>query len=948
MANYELFEPGDCNKPFPLNTIEDVFLFSQFVGLTVNLGARGGTQKAVVPRTLVWPNLAKSMAKINPNVTALDIQDGIALIEDWNADDLTEPIALEVPFSDVYELLSKRKVAVNGKLVNINLDESSVQQLLSGEGAVVEMEQKPDRLLSLVRQAPKDPCPVATMLYISNLPAFLSRPSIPSVDGSAIAIKLTTDSIRQLQHNGKTTIRVGKDKITLTLNPDQATSQEYPSIPRNMSLSATMERSASGATSSPYIVDSGGEVIRSTSILDARAEAVMRSAVSSGTVISVPGLLRSAELAFVLPWRQVWKLLGYSRGTLLNTISLAPQEETTIDIFTWDRRKSNIERISTTEVDGSIEQSDTTRDTSDVMNELTRTSDFSRQADGRIGVTYQMVNLNVGGTVSARDALTSVAKHTSNHIHESTSKSATRIKSSRQTKVSESIEVGREERVTRKIKNANMCRVLNLDYFEVLSNYSVTTSFDAERAGLCVLLPNPITISFNRESLRVYERPLRRALLDPMLAEGFAAARFLDARSKACEFACEKCSCSGITDPNSSTGPSWDWATTVMMAVATAVNEIFKSGAEELFQIAVDFLAGPAPGTAWGIPGFNWASLDRFRQWTYGKALQAAVPSLMHELIKVMEKGTSGSKTFGYEDVDRLAYAVGVAGGAAVVSPTKLLIEQIGYIREASYTDYMRSTLAFRYTYNWDQIEAVLDTMGAFVVINDLGLQAALTRLMTWYQVTSNASSSFYSERNADATESLSQATDAVQSTFDLRSTAEAAEREAALLKHLTDNVNYYRLALWNALPLAAQAPYLATLIPPGLVAPRAIGAHGNKLAFPVIPEYHPQIGSYLAEVLRGLQDIEPVTEDVILPTAAVTMESRLGSCDGCEEFIMEHRELDLKQKSADVKAAEERAKQEEIEVQRYKDRLTQDPALLDDPDPNQNQNAVRLIIKQE
>jgi hypothetical protein len=77
-------------------------------------------------------------------------------------------------------------------------------------------------------------------------------------------------------------------------------------------------------------------------------------------------------------------------------------------------------------------------------------------------------------------------------------------------------------------------------------------------------------------------------------------------------------------------------------------------------------------------------------------------------------------------------------------------------------------------------------------------------------------------------------------------------------------------------------------------------------------------------------------------------MESRLGQCDGCEEFVMKHRELDLEQKNAEVRVAQERAKQEELETERYQKRLQKKPPQLDDPDPHQDQSAIRLVIEQE
>jgi len=75
-----------------------------------------------------------------------------------------------------------------------------------------------------------------------------------------------------------------------------------------------------------------------------------------------------------------------------------------------------------------------------------------------------------------------------------------------------------------------------------------------------------------------------------------------------------------------------------------------------------------------------------------------------------------------------------------------------------------------------------------------------------------------------------------------------------------------------------------------------------------------------------------------------VTLESRLGQCDACEQFIVQHRALDLQQKSAEVVAAQQRAEQEKLETQRYQARLSQKQPLLEDPD--QNLSGIRVILE--
>jgi hypothetical protein len=77
-----------------------------------------------------------------------------------------------------------------------------------------------------------------------------------------------------------------------------------------------------------------------------------------------------------------------------------------------------------------------------------------------------------------------------------------------------------------------------------------------------------------------------------------------------------------------------------------------------------------------------------------------------------------------------------------------------------------------------------------------------------------------------------------------------------------------------------------------------------------------------------------------------VTAEARLGACDGCEEFVENHRELDLRQKAAEVALAEEVAKQGAKETERYDKRLAANE--LDDPTPGEGGGAALKVIVEQ
>ena len=54
-------------------------------------------------------------------------------------------------------------------------------------------------------------------------------------------------------------------------------------------------------------------------------------------------------------WRQTKKLMGYSRGSLLQSLALAPREEVTIEISSWERRTRTLEQSTEAETEQSFE-----------------------------------------------------------------------------------------------------------------------------------------------------------------------------------------------------------------------------------------------------------------------------------------------------------------------------------------------------------------------------------------------------------------------------------------------------------------------------------------------------------------------------------------------------------------------------------------------------------------
>ena len=235
--------------------------------------------------------------------------------------------------------------------------------------------------------------------------------------------------------------------------------------------------------------------------------------------------------------------------------------------------------------------------------------------------------------------------------------------------------------------------------------------------------------------------------------------------------------------------------------------------------------------------------------------------------------------------------------------------------------------------------------LGTNIAFDDAGLDAAIAQL--------RSAVAAYHAAIANATTPPSVGTPAPAgpepaAEFAPRDLAAALVSEAALMTHLTANESYYRYAMWQALPPAGQAARLASLPDLiGLVENEVVGAVGDKLAVVFRLAADPRARVWFqGNVLDnpGLQE-ETAPLTVVLPTPGVVLETRLGQCDACEDFIVQHRTLELQQQTAQLVAAQQRAEQAKLETQRYQARLTQKQPMLDDPTPNHHLGGVRVIL---
>ncbi|MFL6303746.1 MAG: hypothetical protein ACJ72H_09400 [Candidatus Sulfotelmatobacter sp.] len=625
--------------------------------------------------------------------------------------------------------------------------------------------------------------------------------------------------------------------------------------------------------------------------------------------------LANLPLALYLPFRQEWKLGGYSRGRLVNSFTLVPLEEQTIEVFKWDRLTSSIDSSTSFDSEDTNESSSTRRDTVDVARDVQRQAGFETNSQGKVGFKVGVVNADLSAGFNARTGVNDGEKDTRNAITEATTRSTSRVRTSRTLKVVESREQGQETRTTRKLRNPNNCHAMTVAFSEILANYTVNTFVRADAARLVVLV-DPLAVvekSITAAIIREHETPLKLALMDKQLVDGFDAARYLDARARACEILCTGCICDGTveTAPESTQLTNLREATVEVAKVLAAIN-----GYSVVFPLSI--LALPTPAQP---------PVDDVRRYAFHKALQTYAPSLLGDLTALSLGVNAASVTVTQiESVNRILNGVSTEDLVKFIAdpPTSDKVKQEIYLYLLTVVIHEPISAGITLGVLW----ARLNGLGTF---DDFGLLSSINAFRGAYGAWQAwlADQAANDEKLAALRRIEKQERDLrVLEAFPLRATAEAGERLDALLAHLNDskNIDHYRFAMYNERAGATDSTLLQLALA-GLVEPIPVGIVDNLLAVPVRLANGSKLRQFFDSTMTDLVANPPNTsEDYILPTAALYAESVVGQCSSCEDAIERSTELDLQHKKLENGIRE-------LEEDRLEARLKAHPPLLDRED---------------
>ncbi|MDQ0078565.1 hypothetical protein [Arthrobacter oryzae] len=668
----------------------------------------------------------------------------------------------------------------------------------------------------------------------------------------------------------------------------------------------------------------------------------------SPTRLLSPPDLSGVILALYFEWKQSWTLEGFSRGRLLQSLALAPQEEVTIELFTWDRRKKTLEQSSSTDSEMSAEEEEKTQDSTEVLRELTKKEEFELKGGGSVDIQYNPgpVKIKIGANVDARDKTNadSVARTTTKAIREGVRKSSARVKVQRSTKVTETTESGSEQRITRKVRNPNMCHTLNLDYFEILTHYKIRTEFNEDAMRFCAMIPNPVAEhAFSEQFIRQHEAALRDALLDRGLSPGFEAIRFLRAREiEQAEIAVRRqdrkdpLPAAPNDSPTPQTGISDEEraANGYLANLQATARKLLDEGNATKLDTALTCLGEDVPtlGTKKGqvLPH----DLDAGKRWLAQQLLLRSFSQLTLTLTELAaEKTPPQIREWG----PRLAAVMPEA--TAMPKPSQLNLEpqevKQGLLRPAMWGPHgpYHVKQAADWGWWWTEILRV-----GLLEAEDAGLGTQIEQFTKVYRafldgVKSGGISADTKKLIQEQQKNQNQQNDEdrIENDFPIRDYALAKERAEVLELHLQEHAEHYSFALFLALPPQEQLDHieqsmagLLTSFEPGFFQPRVVSQIGSKLLVPLNHEVI-QSGQEFLDDFKTAIDVTAGEDTMQLPSPGLTIEARLGRCSACEDFIEESRRLDIELRTAQVRQATAEAK-------RLEARLAAQPPRLEDP----------------
>ena len=259
---------------------------------------------------------------------------------------------------------------------------------------------------------------------------------------------------------------------------------------------------------------------------------------------------RKVATGALLSFSQSWLAQGLTLGQLLHSLSLAPGESTRMAMIDWSRQSrgrgseavDDSERLSNTTTHQRALSEVTEATATEVQTGRTRSTAESTTSQGGSALGFEIgpvaFGSSGGGSATGTEAMTAsssfgqrdMASSTAQRINDVSQQQASAARSRRASVVRELSQEEHETLSTRVIANYNHLHTLNLQYYEVVQAFRVTTRL--ERAERVVFVPVQLIDFDQPANITRFRADLAAAALDEATRQRIALAGHVLVRSR--------------------------------------------------------------------------------------------------------------------------------------------------------------------------------------------------------------------------------------------------------------------------------------------------------------------------------------------------------------------------------------------------------------------------------
>lgn len=677
------------------------------------------------------------------------------------------------------------------------------------------------------------------------------------------------------------------------------------------------------------------------------------------------------EIGLVTTYEQEWALLGYSRGALLHSTTLSPDENLMIEVFNWEKNTITNEETNTNSYEKNRQINSKTSAASKIGLDVTRAVTTTAGAEGGLATPpIKGVTVKAEGKVSISEQLSRGMKTTLESTNEITRSAVEKFKSTHKVKVTETNETGYEERVTRNLKNHNTSRSLTFHHFEVLENYRTTTKVvdtPPQERQWCLLVDNPDFPAFDVTTILAYEHRFKEVLLSSEYQRGFEAARTILAEEwyKNSRKQTEALAQTLLnTDTDSDDIEPNTFPLKGVFATAKSIYDVlneFKKLDEEAIAYINQFATHFVPNDS----GFTLdieqlkqieTSIRRFSYWS---KMDIAYPGFRNKVMRFLDSIDNEDNNLFNDgkNKDEIIRQLAIfLSGLDDDWLTALKMIGLGVIIGSMLT--LVTGAALTVTIGVLAPPTILIIVNATPIIctplftalalnhDDMGLGVMLSkarRQVADYELVQEAEALPKPVLIDSETTS-----DYIVEPFrlsELYSNEKLAEAHAdfiQLTSHIEKHRVYYQNEIWRVEDPNDRLLRLESAGISQFIDNRLLGFKGKKAMYPLnIDMLEDSITDKMESWLyqKNSSDLDnrlpidvpcPKVEAFSLPTPGVHMESVLGQCEGLEPYLIERRGIDKDERKANADLVVENVRQAALETDRRKKRLEQNPPNLD------------------